>query len=215
MIYEKTVRTNAAAEIPNLYVKEMMDKLHGRKPEAEAPKSSDPAIVFLPLPNLPPEAEQRWKNGKNLVGGGDFETPSKIKGVPLGWESRCGEKREPLGRLVVWTTEKDNPSNHILRYNLDKTTAENEGIMYYSRAIPVREGAIYRFQVRFRTDGPWVKVFIKCYDEVPTDYKEGGRRGLADLDEGRGERSDGCQPGNAVARGIPLAADALRQHVGQ
>ena len=42
--------------------------------------------------------------------------------------------------------------------------------------LPVEEGATYRFQCRWRTTGSAAKVFIKCYDELPTSFRtrEGG-----------------------------------------
>jgi hypothetical protein len=43
--------------------------------------------------------------------------------------------------------------------------------MYYSDYFPVEEGATYRFQCRFRSTGPALKVFIKCYDDEPTEYR--------------------------------------------
>ena len=38
--------------------------------------------------------------------------------------------------------------------------------MYYSDSFPVEAGAKYRFQCRWRSDGPAAKVFVKCYDEI-------------------------------------------------
>ena len=50
------------------------------------------------------------------------------------------------------------------------------GVLYYSNFFPVEEGATYRFQCRWRTTGSAAKVFIKCYDELPTSFRtrEGG-----------------------------------------
>jgi hypothetical protein len=45
-------------------------------------------------------------------------------------------------------------------------------LMYYCEPFPVEEGATYRFQVRWRSKGPAVKVFIKCYDEENSQYRE-------------------------------------------
>ena len=100
---------------------------------------------------------------------GDFEHGSG--GVPKGWEKVAGQQREPLGGLVRWTAEDGNPNNKVIRFTLDKNVAENEGVMYYSEYFPVEEGAKYRFQCRWRSDGPAVKVFIKCYDEEGSPYR--------------------------------------------
>ena len=37
--------------------------------------------------------------------------------------------------------------------------------------FPVEEGATYRFQCRWQTTGSAVKVFIKCYDELSTEFR--------------------------------------------
>ena len=49
--------------------------------------------------------------------------------------------------------------------------AGSTGVLYYSDYFPVEEGATYRFQCRWRTTGSAAKVFIKCYDEMPSQYR--------------------------------------------
>jgi hypothetical protein len=158
VLYDKSARTNSAAEIPHLYTKEMLDKLYDRKPGGPAP--------------LDETAERAWKENPNLIVGGDFERGSR--GVPRGWEPRGGQQREPLGNLVKWVPETGNPKNHVIRFDIPRAVAENEGVMYYSDFFPVQEGSKYRFQVRYRTTGPSPKVFIKCYDEMASDYRAEG-----------------------------------------
>jgi hypothetical protein len=153
IIYEVKARTRSVSEIPHLCVKKMFDALYEREPIG--PTAPDAL------------AEANWKKNPNLVVG-DFGRGSG--GVPKGWDTAAGQQREPLGRLVQWTDEEGNPRNKVVRFTLDKNVAENEGVMYYSEYFPVEEGAKYRFQCRWRSTGPSVKVFVKCYGE------EGGRR---------------------------------------
>lgn len=161
IIYEKTnVRTNSVSEIPHRYVQEMLDRLYDRQPAA------------LPPPD--PAAEQRWAIGPNLVVG-DFE--EAVRGVPKGWEARAGQKREPLGNLVKWVLEQGGSSNHVIRFEFPQAVGDNEGVMYYSDPFPIQDGARYRFQCRWRSSGPNAKVFIKCYDQIPTEYREEARLG--------------------------------------
>ena len=160
VLYEKTnVRTQTVSEIPHLYVKEMLDALHGREP-GEPP----PPDAF---------AEQNWLSNPNLVEGGDFE--KGLGGAPLGWEDRGGQEREPLGRLVQWIAESGNPANRVIRFTFDQVVGDGFGVMYYSKPFPIDEGAKYRFQCRYRSNGPKVIVFIKCYDEMPSEYKAAGQ----------------------------------------
>ena len=91
--------------------------------------------------------------------------------MPAGWDKTAGQQRAPLGTEVRWTTEKNNPANRVARFVLDKNTAENAGVMYYSDYFPIEEGAKYRFQCRWRSDGPAVKVFVKCYDYFPDEAR--------------------------------------------
>ena len=175
VIYEKIgVRTNSVSEIPHLYVKAMLDALYERA--APVPRGVDP------------EAEARWKSGKNLVVGGDFEQSSR--GVPKGWEPRAGQQREPLGNLVKLAPEAGNEQNHVIRFTIPRAVAEAEGVMYYSLPIPIREGATYRFQCRWRSTGPSPKVFIKCYDEMPSDYR-GGKKAADESDASSGTQKSG------------------------
>ena len=167
-IYDRSVRTNSVSEIPHLYVKEMLDALYDRKP-------GGPAVVD-------PAVEKNWKENPNLVVGGDFQSGSG--GVPRGWEPVAGQLREPLGNLVRWAAEEGKPSNKLIRFVFPGIVGDNEGVMYYSKPFRVEEGSKYRFQCRYRTNGPAVKVFIKCYDEVGTTYQpEGGYKASTQLRE--------------------------------
>lgn len=155
VVYQCNARTKVVSEIPHVYVKQMLDALYGRTPEGPA------------SPNL--AAEENWKNHPNLLAGGDFE--SGIGGVPKGWEPVAGQQREPLGQLVRWIADPDNSSNRIIRFTFEAIVGDNEGVMYTSLPFPVEEGAKYRFQCRWRTSGPAVKVFIKCYDATADEYR--------------------------------------------
>lgn len=148
-VYDATVRTRSVSEIPHVYVQRMLDALSGR----EAAASQGPDAL----------ADENWRRNPNLVEG-DFERGAN--GVPAGWDKRAGQQREPLGGLVQWTGETGYAGNKVIRFTLDKQVAENEGVMYYSDYFPVEENATYRFQCRWRSNGPAVKVFIKCYDHV-------------------------------------------------
>jgi len=157
VIYQKTARTNSVSEIPHLYIKEMLDALYERMP------AGPPAVDAF--------AEENWKKNPNLVPGGDFQTA--VRGVPKGWEPVGGQYREPLGRLVRWTAEEGNPRNYVIRFTFDANVGDNEGVMYYSEPFPIEAYAKYRFQCRWRSNGPACKVFIKCYDTLPTEYAAG------------------------------------------
>jgi hypothetical protein len=155
VIYQVKAQTKSVSEIPHVYVKKMLDALYGRKPGS--------------APSLDLAAEDLWSKNPNLVVGGDFE--SGKHGVPKGWEPVAGQQREPLGNLVRWIPEKENPQNKLIHFEFPQIVGDNEGVMYFSDFFPVEEGAKYRFQCRYRTDGPKVKVFIKCYGEERTAYQ--------------------------------------------
>ena len=138
VIYETKTTTKSVSEIPHLYVKQMLDALYHR--QGGETDSGDPV------------AEANWIKNPNLVVGGDFQTGAG--GVPKGWESVGGQQREPLGKLVQWAAEDGNPQNKLIRFTFDKAVAEEEGVMYYSDFFPVQEGAKYRFQCRWKTNGP-------------------------------------------------------------
>jgi hypothetical protein len=148
MLYKEKVRTKAASDIPHLYVKEAIDALYGKK--AEAAEGPDAA------------AEERWKKGPNLVQG-DFE---KGRGRPQGWD--------PLPTNVLWVADDSKHRNHIVRFTIPPDVAESTGVLYYSDYFPVEPGARYRFRCRWRSSGSAVKVFVKCYDEVPGRFQDKG-----------------------------------------
>jgi hypothetical protein len=159
VIYEKTgVRTKVVSEIPHVYVKEMLEVLYDRRP------GGPPPVDQL--------AEENWKNNPSLVEGGDFQKGAR--GVPAGWaegwEGGFVGQYEPLGNVVQWIPEAGNPQNRVIRITMDKALADSTGVPYYSDPFPVEEGAKYRFQCRWRSNGPSMKVFIKCYAEMATEY---------------------------------------------
>jgi len=157
VIYQCSDRTETVSEIPHLYVAGMIDAMLGRKPGEPPPPD--------------PIAEKNWQDNPNLVVG-DFQRGAA--GVPEGWESQGAQPREPLGDKVRWMAESGNPSNRLIRFTFDKGIGDTYGVMYYSRFFPVEEGATYRFQCRWRSNGPAAKVFIKCADEIGTEYRAGG-----------------------------------------
>jgi hypothetical protein len=160
VIYRCDVRTKTVSEIPHVYIKAMLDKLSGREPGGQL--GPDPL------------AEKNWAQGENLVKGGDFQSGDNFQsggGVPNGWAARGGQQREPLGGLVRWTPEKDNPKNRVIRFTFDKSIGDGFGVMYYSDPFPVEENALYRFQCRYRSNGPKMIAFIKCYGEMKSEYR--------------------------------------------
>jgi hypothetical protein len=172
VIYETKSRTKSVSEIPHLYVKQMLDALYHRRPGDTYP--------------VDPTAEANWNKNPNLVVGGDFQTGAG--GLPKGWESVGGQKREPLGGLVQWAAEEGNPKSKIIRFKFDSSVGDEEGVMYYSEYFSVQEGAKYRFQCRWKSDGPKVKVFIKCYDEVNTPYQKNSDEPAASVTSRNGSK---------------------------
>jgi hypothetical protein len=171
VIYQCNARTKTVSEIPHLYVKEMLDSLYGRTRGGGA-KGASPIFVGRKLGQSPAASEEeKWQNGPNLVVGGDFQAGAG--GVPKGWEPVAGQQREPFGRLAQWIGEEKG--NKFVRLAFDAAVGDNEGVMYYSLPFPVLEGAKYRFQCRWRSNGPRVIVFIKCFDtSLPARKPEKG-----------------------------------------
>jgi hypothetical protein len=114
--------------------------------------------------------DANWEKNPNLMEGGDFE---KVKnGIPVGWESRCAQHREPIGRLVKVVPDPDKSSNHYLHTEFDDGIATGFGLMYYSKPFPIEEGATYRIDYRYRqSKGISGIVFVKCYDLIDTNFK--------------------------------------------
>jgi hypothetical protein len=147
-IYQKKARAQTVSEIPHVYVKEALDRLYGRAEQTAGTPD--------------PELQKRWEKAPNLVKG-DFE---QGRGAPAGWD--------PLPHDVTWVAEKGKDAkadNRIIRFTMNEDVAGTTGVLYYSDFFPVEEGATYRFQCRWRTTGSAAKVFVKCYDELPTEFR--------------------------------------------
>lgn len=142
MIHSRKARTKTVSEIPHVHVKEALDALYGREPSTPA--------------GIDPAKEKRWASAPNLVRG-DFE---KGTSAPAGWD--------PLRKEITWVPEHRGSKNHVIKFTFDEEVAGGTGVLYYSAYFPVDEGATYRFQCRWKSDGPAAKVFIKCYDDLAT-----------------------------------------------
>ncbi|MDR2440893.1 MAG: hypothetical protein LBE12_16145 [Planctomycetaceae bacterium] len=156
IIYEvNQVRTEAIAEVTGIYVRAAIEKLYNKQARTAIEKA---------------EMETNWAKNPNLMEGGDFEKVSNK--IPDGWESRCAQHREPIGRLVKRVEDPDKPGNHFLHTQFDSGIAETFGLMYYSKPFPIEETATYRIDYRIRkSKGVKAIVFIKCYDTIDTTFK--------------------------------------------
>ncbi len=156
VIYEvNNVRTDAVAEVTGIYVRNAIEKLYDKKKRSAEEQQ---------------QIEENWAKNPNLMEGGDFE---KVKnGIPVGWETRCAQHREPIGRLVKRVQDEANPSNHYLHTEFDAGIGEGFGLMYYCKPFPIDEGATYRLEYRYRlSKGVNCIVFVKCYDVIDTSFK--------------------------------------------
>ncbi|MDR3198307.1 MAG: hypothetical protein LBU34_10615 [Planctomycetaceae bacterium] len=156
IIYEvNQVRTEAVAEVTGIYVRAAIEKLYNKQARTAAEKA---------------EMETNWAKNPNLMEGGDFEKVSN--NIPVGWENRCAQHREPIGRLVKRVKDPNQPENHFLHTEFDTEIAEGFGLMYYSKPFPIEDAAMYRIDYRIRKSKD-VKaiVFIKCYDTIDTKFK--------------------------------------------
>jgi hypothetical protein len=88
-------------------------------------------------------------------------------------------------RYVKWTTEAGNAANKVIRMDIPKGVAESTGVLYYSEFIKITDGATYRFQIRYRTNGPSPKVFIKGYDLMASEYVAAGKARTLNASEQR------------------------------
>jgi hypothetical protein len=148
ILYQKKARTQTVSEIPHVYVKEALDRLYRRSEQVAGA--------------IDPKIQERWEKNPNLVKG-DFEQGRRS---PAGWD--------PLPHDVSWVAEKTSDSksrNKVVRFTMNDDVAGTTGVLYYSEYFPVEEGATYRFQCRWKSTGSAAKVFIKCYDALPTAFR--------------------------------------------
>jgi hypothetical protein len=151
ILHDATARTKTVGEIPHVHLQAALDALYGKAPEAEVAKAAGPA-------------------GPSLVKGA-FEVG---RTGPIGWD--------PLPRSVSWVPASGPDAKargKVIRFTLDEATAGSTGVLYYSEPFPVVEGATYRFSCRWRSTGSAAKVFVKCYDEFASRYRDPAGKALA------------------------------------
>jgi hypothetical protein len=124
-------------------------------------------LTLSKYPPLPPDAEERWEKGPNLVGQSrGFELG---KAHPLGWE-RFGVDWQ-MGE-AHWEKHPDEQGKCIV-FRMSPGVAAVEGVAYYSEFFDISPGATYRVQVKLKSMAPTCKVFVKYYAwlHTPTEPK--------------------------------------------
>jgi len=116
-------------------------------------------------PDIGPEEEKRWLTGPNLVKNPSFELGLEH---PQFWE--------PFGKSyhhggVSWVASPEGKGKCI-RFKMGAGVAGGPGIGYYGDRISIKDGKIYRFSIRVRSDGPTVKIFLKHYKLFPAGPNE-------------------------------------------
>jgi len=119
-------------------------------------------------PPLPPDAEERWQQGPNLIGADGFETG---KTQPEGWEPFGVDWQ--MGQ-AHWESYPDEPGKCIV-FRMSRAVAAMEGVAYYTCFFDIEPGATYRVQVRVNSMGPTVKVFVKYYAWLHTPGEPQGQ----------------------------------------
>jgi len=143
-------------EVPHKYVKNAMMKLYNEK----AP----------PPPGPDPEVERRWATGPNLVRNGDFEQAGP-DGAPKYWDPL---PKNPDGYSVTRVPTPDG-DGWCMKLDMNTLRGDTYGVQYYSFYFPIDEYAKYRCQLRWRSTGPAVKIFLKAYAEM-VEYDEAGKK---------------------------------------
>ena len=124
---------------------------------------------------LPRSAETRWRTAKNLVPNPNMEAGD---GALLRWQGqiakewynppRYDEEQAPITgshrEMIKWARAPQGGSGRCVHYAMNSDVAATYGLACYSDWIPIQEHATYRFQCRYRSTGPTIKIFVKAYD---------------------------------------------------
>lgn len=117
---------------------------------------------------LPPDAEERWAKGPNLLRYTGFETG---KGHPAGWEPFGVDWQ--MGQ-AHWESNPDESGKCIV-FRMSGGVAAMEGVAYYTQFFPIEPGATYRVSVRVKSMAPTVKIFVKYYAWLHTPGEPQGQ----------------------------------------
>jgi hypothetical protein len=152
-------------------IEQVLETLPGIKPFAhpiEVGVQDDPASAAA------------WKANPNLVSHGDFEGDQ----ASAQWNALLRDQKYnprfsqdmPDADQVAIVPDPDNPNGRVLAMNLSKDVAESNGLACISSAIPIQPATRYRLQFRYKSDGPWLHVFVKGYATVNGEEREIYRR---------------------------------------
>ncbi|MCL5409071.1 MAG: hypothetical protein M1135_03550 [Candidatus Omnitrophica bacterium] len=90
------------------------------------------------------------KGKKNILVNGNF---SQGKNFPFGWMLD--------NKNVSWNSQK-----HLVRFSLDKNTAENQGVWLNSIFYPVQSPSSWALSIKAKTTGPQLIVFVEGWGIV-------------------------------------------------
>lgn len=179
-----------AKESPRLAVEKLLADLVqmrfvARDVEAD---HSDPEVekLFTQRPNLvlDPDFELAAKDPKNMtlnwgailgpnrwhppvltLGDVDTLAEDKVAVVPKAAAGVAGAGDGVRGQVGV-----NNESGYCLLMRMSKDTAENNGLACESTWIPVEDGQRYRFAVRYHSNGPIPRLFLKGFAVAPDQF---------------------------------------------
>lgn len=129
-----------------------------------------------------PATEKRFAERPNLCPDPGFEDATKLpdkKAKQWGAINRSDRYGPPLisfgeagnlpdDRMAIVPHAEGN--GHYLLMRMSKDVAELNGLACESVWIPVEQGAKYRFTVRYRSNGPRLRLFIKGFAVNPDQY---------------------------------------------
>ena len=177
-IYQKKARTQTVSEIPHIYVNRRL-------------------TASMAAPSRPPGARSRASKRWEQAPISSKATLNKAEAAPAGWS--------PLPHDVTWGVEKGKSGkagNHIIRFSMNEDVAGTSASSTTAISSRSRKGLV-SLPVPRRTTGSAAKVFIKCYDELPTSF-----RTRADGDSLKTEKTRGLsQPGELARPGRLERAD--------
>lgn len=121
--------------------------------------------IERPTPEVGRAEALRWRTGPNLVKNPGFERGTVH---PQFWEPLDKSYHH---RCVSWVASPAGKGKCV-KFVLPESIAATYGVAYYSDPISIKDGELYRFSIRVRTDGPQVKIFLKHYAWLPAGPNE-------------------------------------------
>jgi hypothetical protein len=112
-----------------------------------------------------PVSLEAWKKNPNLVINGDFAKEGSWRALLRSevYEPPMSDTLPATDKVVIYKLKEAGKPRNVLAMKLSEDVASSNGLACVSAPIDITPDRRYRIQFKYKSDGPFLHVFVKGY----------------------------------------------------